>query len=93
MIDIIIPCYNSHKTIDRCLASIVTQNKECTVTLVNDGGENYSDIIKRYPLNIREIGYNENKGVGYARIHFFLISSITAVENEYIPVEDENGNY
>ena len=67
MIDIIIPCYNSHKTIDRCLASIVTQNKECTVTLVNDGGENYSDIIKRYPLNIREIGYNENKGVGYAR--------------------------
>ena len=35
----------------------------------------------------------KEKGVGYARIHFFLISSITAVENEYIPVEDENGNY
>ena len=35
----------------------------------------------------------KDKGVGYARIHFFLISSITAVENEYVPVEDENGNY
>lgn len=35
----------------------------------------------------------KEKGVGYARIHFFLISSITAIENEYIPVEDENGNY
>ena len=35
----------------------------------------------------------KERGVGYARIHFFLISSITAVENEYIPVEDENGNY
>lgn len=69
MIDIIIPCYNSHKTLDRCLASIVTQNRECKVTLVNDGGENYSDIIKRYPLNIREIGYSENKGVGYARTY------------------------
>ena len=33
------------------------------------------------------------KGVGYARIHFFLTSSITAVENEYIPVEDESDNY
>ena len=35
----------------------------------------------------------KEKGVGYARIHFFLISSITAVENEYVPVEDENNNY
>ena len=35
----------------------------------------------------------KEKGVGYARIHFFLISSITAIENEYVPVEDENGNY
>lgn len=33
------------------------------------------------------------KGVGYARIHFFLTSSITAIENEYIPVEDESDNY
>ena len=35
----------------------------------------------------------KEKGVGYARIHFFLASSITAVENEYVPVEDENDNY
>ena len=35
----------------------------------------------------------KEKGVGYARIHFFLISSITAIENEYVPVEDENDNY
>lgn len=35
----------------------------------------------------------KEKGVGYARLNFFLKSSITAVENEYVPVEDENGNY
>lgn len=35
----------------------------------------------------------KEKGLGYARIHFFLNSSITAIENEYIPVEDENNNY
>lgn len=34
----------------------------------------------------------KEKGVGYARLHFFLINSITAVENEYIPVEDESCN-
>lgn len=35
----------------------------------------------------------KEKGVGYARIHFFLNSSITAVENEYVPVEDEDNRY
>lgn len=35
----------------------------------------------------------KERGVGYARIHFFLINSITAVDNEYVPVEDENDNY
>lgn len=34
----------------------------------------------------------KEKGEGYARIHFFLSHSITAIENEYVPVEDENNN-
>lgn len=67
--NIIIPCYNSHKTLDRCIGSILTQTEKCTVTLINDGGENYSDIIQRYSpvLDIQELDYKENKGVGYAR--------------------------
>lgn len=70
MIDIIIPCYNSHKTIDKTLASILIQtiSDKCKVTLVNDGGNSYSDIIKRYPsLNIQELNYSKSKGPGYAR--------------------------
>ena len=35
----------------------------------------------------------KEKGEAYARIHFFLLYSVTSVNNEYIPVEDENGNY
>ena len=35
----------------------------------------------------------KKKGEAYARIHFFLLYSVTSVNNEYIPVEDENGNY
>lgn len=35
----------------------------------------------------------KERGEAYARIHFFLLYSVTSVNNEYIPVEDENDNY
>ena len=35
----------------------------------------------------------KERGEAYARIHFFLLYSVTYVNNEYIPVEDENCNY
>ena len=35
----------------------------------------------------------KEKGESYARLHFFLLYSVTSVNNEYIPVEDENCNY
>lgn len=70
-IDIIIPCYNSHSTIDRCIGSILAQRvaPSCKVTLVNDGGEHYDDVIKRYSpiIDIQEIGYEKNVGIGHAR--------------------------
>lgn len=70
-IDVIIPCHNSHETLDRCLGSILCQRvlPSITVTLVRDGGEHYQDIIDRYSpvMNIQEIGYDENGGPGKAR--------------------------
>lgn len=71
LVDIIIPCHNSHKTIDRTLGSILCQRvlASCKITLVRDGGEHYKDIIKRYSpvMDIQEIGYDENGGPGKAR--------------------------
>lgn len=72
MIDIIIPAYNAHKTIDKCIMSIYIQNySEYSVTIVNDGGDDYKDIISRYKdiMNIKEIknSDNINRGAGYAR--------------------------
>ena len=70
MIDIIIPAYNAHETIDRCIASILTQTeRDFAVTIVNDGGKNYEDVINRYKdlIKIREIGYADNRGPGMAR--------------------------
>ena len=71
MIDVIIPAYNSHDTIIRTLSSIAMQlnRDELKVTIVNDGGNDYKEIVNTFKplINIREIGYEENKGPGYAR--------------------------
>lgn len=71
MIDIIIPAYNSHDTIIRTLSSIAMQlnRNDLIVTIVNDGGKDYQDIVEIFKplINIKEIGYEENRGPGYAR--------------------------
>lgn len=87
MIDIIIPCHNSHKTIDRCLGSLLAQSiRDFEVTLVNDGGEGYSEVIKRYPdLTIKEIGYEQSKGPGGARNY-----GLENTHNEYIMFLDSD---
>jgi len=69
--DIIIPCYNSHKTLPRTLASIMIQsfNYNIKVTIINDGGQGYEDIINNFKdyLNIQYLEIPENKGIGHAR--------------------------
>lgn len=88
-IDIIIPCYNSHATIDRCLGSILCQNvlKSCKVTLVRDGGKSYDEVVKRYSqvMDIQEIGYDENKGPATARNY-----GMDHTENELIMFVDSD---
>ena len=65
MIDIIIPAYNAHKTINKTIDSILTQTyQDWNITIVNDGGDPYN-INNIYGLI--ELNYNENKGPGYAR--------------------------
>lgn len=89
MIDIIIPCHNSHKTLDRCIGSILMQTEKdnIKVSLVNDGGEDYSELIERYSpiLNIQEIGYEDNDGPGKARNY-----GIRKTKEEYIMFIDSD---
>lgn len=71
MIDVIIPAYNSQDTIIRTLSSIAMQlnRDELKVTIVNDGGKDYKEIVEIFKplIDVREIGYEENRGPGYAR--------------------------
>lgn len=72
MIDIIIPAYNSHKTIIKTLYSIIIQKKvdDINVLIVDDcSDENFDEICTFFSkyLNIKTLRLKENKGPGVAR--------------------------
>ena len=71
-VDIIIPAYQSHATIDKTLASIACQiikDFEINVSIVNDAGDGYIEqlIEWRKYFNIRQINRVTNGGGGLAR--------------------------
>jgi len=73
MIDVIIPAYNAHSTLERCLLSIANQTISDKVQVIvvddksPDGG--YKDIIAKYShlLKIKEVSMEVNGGPGTAR--------------------------
>jgi glycosyltransferase involved in cell wall biosynthesis len=73
MIDIIIPAFNAHDTIEDTLNSIALQvaREYVKVTVVNDNGNNYNDIVASFKkkLDIKELHKRVNGGAGLARQH------------------------
>ncbi len=70
-LSVLIPVYNTERTLKRCLDSILNQTlKDIEIVIVNDGSEDQSqDIIKEYAernKNIKWI-YQSNQGLGAAR--------------------------
>lgn len=84
MIDVIIPAYNAHETIERTLYSIAYQrnSQNLNVYIINDNSiKDYSkeiDFFKNF-INIRELKLKENSGPGYARQY-----GIEHSDSEYI---------
>jgi len=72
-VSVIIPAYNAHKTLPRCLASIMIQSivKDLEVIVVDDcspdGGYEKEISTFRPFMNIREITLEKNGGPGVAR--------------------------
>ena len=72
MLEVIIPAYNAHETIDTPLASLAMQKARhnILVTIVDDcSDEPYDDIVARYRglLAIRILSTYKNCGAGMAR--------------------------
>ena len=83
MIDVIIPAYNAHKTIEQTLTSIAFQSivDKLNVYIINDYGKDYKEIIEYYSnfMNIQELQLEKNSGPGQARQY-----GIDNSKNEYI---------
>jgi glycosyltransferase involved in cell wall biosynthesis len=73
MVDVIIPAYNAHDTLEKCLLSIANQTiaDKLQVIIVDDKSPNggYKDIISKFShlLKIKEIPMEINGGPGLAR--------------------------
>lgn len=90
LISVIIPCYNSEKTIERTLMSLSKQTfQKFEVILIDDGSEDstISLIKKNHNLNIRVIS-QEHKGVSNARN-----TGIAEAKGEYITFLDSDDMY
>lgn len=69
ILSVVIPCYNSEATLDRCLASLLPFGEELEIIVVNDGSYDRSrEIAEQYASTypfVRVI-HQENKGHGGA---------------------------
>ena len=99
---VIIPVYNSEKTLHRCLDSLLNQKYEhMEIILINDGSKDSSgEICKEYSRKFRQICYFEqsNCGVSHARnegikratgTYVLFVDSDDFVSKEYFYVLDK----
>ena len=97
-ISIIIPCFNSQKTLGRCLQSVLASSfKDFEIILVNDGSnDKTTEIGKSFPIKIIDLSKNQgaavarNKGASLAkgRILLFLDSDILLKKDSLTIVSD-----
>lgn len=90
-LEIIIPAYNAHDTIETTLNSIAIQKElpNYHVTIVNDSGKDYQEIIAKYKNKIKvdEITTPFNGGPGLARQ--FALDNTDSKYVLFIDADDE----
>lgn len=89
-VSIVIPVYNSHKTLPRCLDSMIAQTyQELEIICVNDcSKDNSIDIINKYQQKdsrVKLVNHTENRNAGGARN-----SGIKAATGTYVCFVDND---
>lgn len=88
-IDLIIPAYNAHETLDRTLGSIIMQSirNDIRVTIADDASPDgsYDDIVRRYSdvIAVQSLRLPVNGGPGVARQY-----ALDRTDGEYIVFMD-----
>ncbi|AIQ70298.1 glycosyltransferase family 2 protein [Paenibacillus graminis] len=70
LLSFIVPCYNSQDYMDRCISSLLVNDEEIEIIIVNDGSSDHTGLIAedykvRYPSIVRVI-HQDNLGHGGA---------------------------
>ena len=99
LISIIIPCFNSEKTLEKCLQSVVSQDyNELEIIIINDGSTDRTlEIIKKFQKKDQRIvvidqensGVSESRNVGIKRssgTYICFVDSDDWVEENYCSV-------
>ena len=102
---VIIPVYNSEKTIDRCLQSLLSQKRaDVEIIVIDDGSEDRSgEILSKYAEknNTLVLLRQENSGVSVARNtgiekasgdYILFVDSDDFVSDDYFYALDQMGN-
>ena len=91
-ISIIVPCYNSEKTLDRCLKSLLNQTyKNLEIICVDDGSsDNTLNKLKEYTSKDGRVKYIENKHRGASKARNTGIDNSTG---DYIMFCDSDDYY
>jgi glycosyltransferase involved in cell wall biosynthesis len=91
-VDIIIPAYHAHETIEKTLCSIAIQTivEDLQVIIVNDGDKFYKDAVDKFKkyFSIKEVVLKENSGPGKARQ-----SGIEAGDGEFFTCIDADDTF
>lgn len=89
-VSIIVPVYNSEKTIERCLNSLINQTyPNFEVICVDDGSQDKSlDILKEYEKKCDKIQAYSQEHIGVAFARNFAISKITGKYLMFLDSDD-----
>lgn len=87
LISIVVPVYNSEKTIKRCIDSLINQTyKNIEIIVINDGSTDSSmDILSSIQDSRIKVFHQENQGLSSARNKGIMLS-----EGEYIGFVDSD---
>lgn len=90
LVSVIIPFYNSEKTIEKCLKSVLNQTyEELEIILVDNGSsDNGRKLVEKYALSDPRIHITESIGVGVSRARNTGIAKANGKYIQFIDSDD-----
>lgn len=89
-LSVIVPIYNSEKTLNKCLDSIITNNKDIEILLIDDGSTDNSEIVVNDYINHYSdiIKYYKKENTGVADTRNFGICNATGKYIIFVDSDD-----